>query len=73
MKRVVEQITVALLVSATLVQLFTGFFNVLGWYPFPWDFLSVHYRLAYVVIGSVLLHVAVKLPDIVYGLQTKIA
>ena len=72
-KRVVEQITVALLVSATLVQLFTGFFNVLNWYPFRWDFLSVHYRLAYVVIGSVLLHVAVKLPDIVYGLQTKIA
>ena len=72
-KRVIEQITVALLVSATLVQLFTGFFNVLNWYPFPWDFVSVHYRLAYVVIGSVLLHVAVKLPDIVYGLQTKIA
>jgi Oxidoreductase molybdopterin binding domain len=72
-KRVVERITVALLVSATLVQVFTGFFNVLNWYPFRWDFLSVHYRLAYVVIGSVLLHVAVKLPDIVYGLQTKIA
>jgi hypothetical protein len=72
-KRVVERITVALLVSATLVQLFTGFFNVLNWYPFRWDFLSVHYRLAYVVVSSVLLHVAVKLPDIVYGLQTKIA
>jgi Oxidoreductase molybdopterin binding domain len=72
-KRVVELMTVALLVSATLVQLFTGFFNVLSWYPFRWDFVSVHYRLAYVVAGSVLLHVAVKLPDIVYGLQTKIA
>jgi hypothetical protein len=72
-KRVIELITVALLVSATLVQLFTGFFNVLNWYPFQWDFVSVHYRLAYVVVGSVLLHVAVKLPDIVYGLQTKIA
>src|SRR4029453_12487828 len=48
-------------------------FNVLNWYPFGRDFVSVHYRLAYVVVGSVLLHVAVKLPDIVYGLQTKIA
>src|SRR5829696_6307864 len=47
-KRVVERITLALLVSATLVQLFTGFFNVLYWYPFRWDFVSVHYRLAYV-------------------------
>ena len=72
-KRVVERITLALLVSATLVQLFTGFFNVLNWYPFRWDFVSVHYRLAYVVVGSLLLHVAVKLPDIVYGLQTKVA
>ena len=72
-KQVVERLTVALLVSSTLVQLFTGFFNVLGWYPFRWDFLSVHYYLAYVVVGSVLLHIAVKLPDIVYGLQTKVA
>ena len=55
-----------------LVQLVTGFFYVLGWYPFGWDFLSVHYRLAFVVVGSVLLHIAIKLPDIVYGLLTKI-
>ena len=74
-KHVLERLTVALLVSSTLVQLFTGFFNVLGWYPFRWDFLSVHYYLAYVVVGSVLLHIGswVKLPDIVYGLQTKVA
>jgi DMSO/TMAO reductase YedYZ molybdopterin-dependent catalytic subunit len=64
---------VALLVSSTLVQLTTGFLNVIGWRPFPWDFLEVHYFLAYVVVGSVLLHIAVKLPDIRYGLQTKVA
>jgi hypothetical protein len=72
-KRVAELVTVAILISATLVQLFTGFFYILGWYPFGWDFLSVHYRLAFVVVGSVMLHIAIKLPDIVYGLQTKIA
>ena len=70
-KHVLERLTVALLVSSTLVQLFTGFFNVLGWYPFRWDFLSVHYYLAYVVVGSVLLHIGVKLPDIVYGCRRK--
>ena len=59
-KHAVERLTVALLIPSTLVQLFTGFFNVLGWYPFRWDFLSVHYYLAYVVVGSVLLHIAVK-------------
>jgi len=60
-------------VSATLVQLITGFLNLLDWRPFGWDFVVVHYALAYVVIGSVLLHVAIKLPDIRYGLSTRLA
>jgi DMSO/TMAO reductase YedYZ molybdopterin-dependent catalytic subunit len=64
---------VAVLVSATLVQLVTGFLNLLDWRPFGWDFVVVHYALAYVVIGSVLLHVAIKLPDIRYGLTTRLA
>jgi Oxidoreductase molybdopterin binding domain len=72
-KNALERGSVGILVSATLVQLFTGFFNALNWYPFRWDFVAVHHYLAYVVVGSVLLHMAVKLPDIVYGLQTKVA
>ena len=72
-KRAIERISVALLVAAVLVQLCTGFLNVLNWYLFPWDFVVVHYALAYVVIGSMLLHVAVKLPDIRYGLTTRVA
>jgi hypothetical protein len=71
--RGLERASLALLVSATLVQLVTGFVNLLGWRPFRWDFVVVHYALAYVVVGSVLLHVAVKLPDIRYGLQTRLA
>jgi DMSO/TMAO reductase YedYZ molybdopterin-dependent catalytic subunit len=35
--------------------------------------VSVHHYLAYVLVGSILLHIGVKLPDIVYGLQTKVA
>ena len=73
LKNAVERASIAILVSATLVQLFTGFFNALNWYPFRWDFVDVHRFLAYVVVGSILLHIAVKLPDIVYGLQTKVA
>ena len=72
-KRVIERLSLAILVGSILVQLVTGFLNVLNWYPFPWDFVSVHHYLAYVVVGSVLLHVGVKLPDIRYGLQTKLA
>jgi DMSO/TMAO reductase YedYZ molybdopterin-dependent catalytic subunit len=72
-KHALERLSVAVLVSTALLQLFTGFFNALNWYPWPWDFVSVHRFLAYVVIGSVLLHVAIKLPDIKYGLQANVA
>jgi hypothetical protein len=72
-KHAVERGSVAVLVASTLVQLVTGFLNALNWYPFPWYFPPVHRFLSYVVVGSILLHVAVKLPDIVYGLQTRVA
>jgi hypothetical protein len=70
---VLERGSLAILVSSALVELFTGFFNALDWYPWSWDFVPVHRFLAYVVIGSILLHIAVKLPDIKYGLGTKVA
>ena len=61
-KRVIERVSLAILVGSILVQLTTGFLNVLNWYPFPWDFVSVHHYLAYVVVGSVLLHVGREAP-----------
>ena len=72
-KRLLERLSLALLIAATLVQLVTGYLNLLDWRPFGWDFVVVHYALAYVVIGSVLLHVAIKLPDIRYGSSTRLA
>lgn len=72
-KHAVERASMAILVSSALVQMFTGFFNVLNWYPFPWYFVTVHRFLGYVLVGSVLLHVGIKLPDIVYGLKAKVS
>ncbi len=71
-KNALERFSVALLVSSSLVELSTGFFNALNWYPWSWDFVPVHRFLGYVVIGSILLHIGIKLPDIKYGLQTKL-
>jgi len=71
-KHAVERLTVAILVSVALVQVTTGFLNVLNWYPFPWYFPTVHRFLAYVLVGSILLHVGVKLPDIGYGLSARV-
>lgn len=67
-----ERASIALLVSSALVEVATGFFNTLNWYPWSWSFVPVHRFLGYVVIGSILLHIAVKLPDIKYGLKTKL-
>ena len=72
-KHGLERASVALLVASALVQVTTGFLNVLNWYPFPWYFTNVHRFLAYVLVGSVLLHVGVKLPDIAYGLKAGVA
>ena len=71
-KHALERLSVFVLVASALLQLFTGFFNILNWYPWPWPFVPVHEFLAWVVIGSILLHVGIKLPDIKYGLQTKL-
>jgi hypothetical protein len=71
-KHALERLSIFVLVSTALIQLTTGFLNALNWYPWPWDFVSVHRFLGYVVVGSILLHVGVKLPDIVYGWQAKL-
>lgn len=67
-----ERLSIAVLVSTVLLELVTGFLNILTWYPWPWSFVFVHYALGYAVIGSVILHIAVKLPVIREGLATKI-
>ncbi len=72
-KHAVERLSVFLLVATALVQLTTGFLNTLGWYPWPWSFPSTHRYLGYVLIGSILIHIGIKLPDIKYGLQAKLA
>jgi hypothetical protein len=60
------------LVAAALLQLAIGLLNVLNWYGFGWFSRPVHRVLGYVLVVSVLLHVAVKLPDIAYGLRTRV-
>jgi hypothetical protein len=65
-----ERLSVAILVSASLVEVGIGFLNILNWYPWRFSFIDVHHWLAWVIIGSLLLHIAVKLPIIRRGLAT---
>ncbi|MER5870313.1 molybdopterin-dependent oxidoreductase [Streptomyces sp. NPDC002044] len=59
-----ERLSVAVLVAAALFQLFTGLLNTFQWYPWPFSFVPVHYAVAWVVTGALLLHVAVQWPRI---------
>jgi hypothetical protein len=67
-----ERGSIAVLVAASGFQLITGLFNILQFYPWPWGFIRVHYWMSWVVIGSLLLHIAVQLPAIREGLATKL-
>jgi DMSO/TMAO reductase YedYZ molybdopterin-dependent catalytic subunit len=60
-----ERLSVAGLVGAMLFEVVTGLLNVAQLYPWGFFFPSAHYAVAWVLVGSVLLHLAVKAPVIV--------
>lgn len=58
-----ERVSVGVLVAASVFQLATGLANAAQWYPWrEFSFRTMHYALAWVAIGALVLHVAVKLP-----------
>ncbi|WP_395659391.1 molybdopterin-dependent oxidoreductase [Nocardioides sp.] len=59
-----ERGTVLVLVASAVFQLASGLANSAQWYPWSFSFRTTHYAVAWIAIGSVLLHVAVKLPVI---------
>lgn len=63
-RHALERLSVAVLVATAVFQVLTGLLNIAEWYPWPFSFVPVHYAVAWVVAGSVLLHVAVKAPEI---------
>lgn len=59
-----ERASITLLVSTSIVQVAIGLMDSYEFYPFPFNFLQVHYALAYVIMGSLLIHIGMKLPVI---------
>ncbi|MFC0623500.1 molybdopterin-dependent oxidoreductase [Kribbella deserti] len=57
-----ERLSIAILVAALALEVFIGFLNTLQWYPWPFPFRETHYALAWVIVGALLIHLAVKLP-----------
>lgn len=62
--RMLERGSIAVLVAASLLQVFTGVANIAQWYVFGFGFTAVHWSLAWVTIGALAVHIAVKLPII---------
>jgi hypothetical protein len=60
-----ERASIALFVAASLVQITIGLLNTYQWYAlFPFPFRQTHYALSFVVIGSLAIHIGVKLTTI---------
>ncbi|MFC3451361.1 molybdopterin-dependent oxidoreductase [Amycolatopsis speibonae] len=57
-----ERLSILVLSAAVFFELVTGLFNVAQNYPWTFYFPQLHYALAWVAIGSILVHIAVKLP-----------
>ncbi|WP_109508775.1 molybdopterin-dependent oxidoreductase [Nocardioides speluncae] len=57
-----ERVSIAVLISAAIFQLATGLANSAQWYPWAFRFVPTHYAVAWIAIGALAIHVAVKLP-----------
>lgn len=62
--RVLERGSIALLVGAIVFELSTGLLNIAQYYPWKFFFPTAHYAMAYVAVGALAVHLAVKLPVI---------
>jgi DMSO/TMAO reductase YedYZ molybdopterin-dependent catalytic subunit len=59
-----ERASIGVLVAGAIFQLATGLLNSAQWYPWAFSFRTTHYAVAWVTIGALVLHIAVKLPVI---------
>jgi len=59
-----ERLSIAALVAAVIFELTIGVLNIAKVYIWPFDFRAAHFAVAWVAAGSLLLHIAIKLPVI---------
>jgi Oxidoreductase molybdopterin binding domain len=62
-----ERLSIAVLVAGAIFELATGLLNAAQWYPWHFDFIKTHFWVAWVTIGALLVHLAVKAPAIARG------
>ncbi|GAA4008222.1 molybdopterin-dependent oxidoreductase [Allokutzneria multivorans] len=70
---ILERGSILVLVCAAFFELITGLFNVAQNYPWSFFFPTAHYAVAWVAVGALLVHIAVKLPVIKRALKTPVS
>ncbi|GGF14876.1 cytochrome b/b6 domain-containing protein [Williamsia phyllosphaerae] len=68
--RALERLSIAVLVSSMIFQLFTGLMNTAQFYPWKFFFTTTHYAMSYVIVAALMVHIAVKLPIIQAAFRT---
>jgi hypothetical protein len=61
---VLERGSIAVLVAGAIFELASGLANASQWYPWSFSFRSTHYAIAWITVGALVVHIAVKLPVI---------
>jgi DMSO/TMAO reductase YedYZ molybdopterin-dependent catalytic subunit len=66
-----ERLSIFVLISGAIFELVTGLLNIVQWYPWGFSFTGTHYWVAWITVGALLLHIAVKAPAIARGLRNR--
>ncbi|HEX3669923.1 MAG TPA: molybdopterin-dependent oxidoreductase [Acidimicrobiia bacterium] len=56
----VERLAIFPLVAGGVFELFTGLSNTHLWYPWPFNFRTAHYWVAWITIGALVVHIGAK-------------
>lgn len=67
-----ERASIGALVGSSVFMLASGLLNIAQWYPWNFSFRATHHAVAWVAIGSLVVHIAVKLPVIRRGLMSPV-
>lgn len=68
---IAERGSIAVLAASAAFELFTGLANIAHWYPWSFSFRSTHYAVGLLAFGSLVLHIAIKMPLIQQGWAEK--
>jgi DMSO/TMAO reductase YedYZ molybdopterin-dependent catalytic subunit len=66
-----ERLSLVMIVGGVLFEFATGILNIQDYYVFPFSFYTAHLYGAWVFIAGLVIHVAVKFPQMVSGLRSR--